>query len=40
MWIHACLLLFRQAEIDALRSVDWDEELAAARDPTVAVRAV
>ncbi|KAI7839394.1 hypothetical protein COHA_006795 [Chlorella ohadii] len=25
-----------QAEIDALRSVDWDEELEAARDPTVA----
>ncbi|PRW56921.1 methyltransferase type 11 [Chlorella sorokiniana] len=24
-----------QAEIDALRSVDWDEEVAAARDPTV-----
>lgn len=28
-----------QAEIDALRSVDWDEEVEAARDPTVKVSA-
>lgn len=29
-----------QAEIDALRSVDWDEEVEAARDPTVKVSAL